>query len=91
MSETEILQALAGFQYDVDVRESPDDPRRLRFRGGWGDAAERDRAYTDETLAQLTWQNLGYRLGRRFGPRSAKEIDWAFEVLARHYGGAVGS
>jgi hypothetical protein len=89
MSEAEILEALAGIQYAADVREPPDEPRRVRFRDGWVDAADRGRVYTEETLDQLTWQNLGYRLGRKFGHRPADEIDGTFEVLARHYGGAT--
>jgi hypothetical protein len=90
VSEDEMLHAFAEFRYEVDVREQADDPRRLRFRDGWADAAERDREYTEATLARLTWQNSGYRLGRRFGPRSAEEIDRAFDVLATRHRGAAG-
>jgi hypothetical protein len=90
MSEAEILQAFAGFRYATDEREPPDNLRRGQFRAGWGDAADRKQEYTDSTLSRLTWHNVGYRLGQRFGPQPPEEIDGAFNVLAERYGGAAG-
>ena len=90
MSENEILQAFAGFRYEADVREPPDNLRRGQFQAGWGDATGRSREYTDSTLARLTWHNAGYRLGRWFGPRAPAEIDHAFDVLAERFGGTAG-
>lgn len=65
------------FDYDHDARELPDAARAARFNVGWHDAVaslagERE-LYTD--LHTLTWQNLGYRLGRVFGdvPDEIKE------------------
>jgi len=55
--------------FAVDVRH--DDPnesghRHAQFRLGWRRAVD-DECYSEETLRQLTWNNLGYRLGALFG------------------------
>jgi len=57
--------------YDKDVRMVDPDAnyRRGRFKVGWNkaiDGAEMD----DEVLNQLTWENLGWRLGKLFGETS---------------------
>lgn len=88
MNETEILQALARFRYKTDEREPPDNLRRGQFRAGWGDKIERKQDYSDKTLDALTWHNAGWRMAEVFGSRQAGEIDWAFDVLAKRYGGA---
>lgn len=81
----EIEQLLSQLQYKYDVRRPPDERRRGRFRTGWQDATERGEAYADDTLEQLTWQNLGYRFGRYFGDQPPEQVDQAFELLAESY------
>jgi 5-methylcytosine-specific restriction endonuclease McrA len=85
MNLPEIEELFARLEYHRDVRRPPDERRRGRFRAGWEDAAERLRVYEAETLERLTWHNLGYRLGRRFGRQPAEQIDEAFEILAGLY------
>jgi len=72
----------------VDVRnEDPNDTghREAQFRLGWSEALT-DRTYTLETLAQLTWRNLGYRLGKLYGKTSDEMIgvqyDWSVRQQA---------
>ena len=55
-----------GRSTDPDV----DNRRKGRFRAGWDDAAVRGKIYEEETLKNLYWQNLGYRLGKLFGNTS---------------------
>jgi hypothetical protein len=53
----------------TDVRDTNPDAtarRRARFQIGWQHAVE-DREYGEDTMSRLTWQNLGWRLGRIFG------------------------
>jgi putative restriction endonuclease len=75
------------FDYDRDERKTPDGARATRFKTGWRDAVaslsgERP-LYTD--LRTLTWQNLGYRLGRVFGDVPDEVKDTAFNLFSEHY------
>jgi 5-methylcytosine-specific restriction protein A len=78
-------EILAEHSYETDVRKPPDNRRRGQFRVGWEDATVREHVYTDKTLARLTWRNLGYRLGTRFGKRHPDEIEQVYERFAQHY------
>lgn len=69
-------------KYKVDVRKLASAGRQSQFRLGWGHGASNEVAYAETTLDRLTWRNLGYRLGREFGPSGEAEIDGAFEYLA---------
>lgn len=67
--------------YDEDIRDT--DPnksghRRARFRQGWRSAVE-GRSYGDKALRELTWDNLGHRLGRLFGDASDEMIDTQYD------------
>jgi 5-methylcytosine-specific restriction protein A len=77
---------LAGFSYETDDRKPPDNRRRGQFRAGWEDATIREKVYTEKILIRLTWRNLGYRLGKRFGKRQPDEIDQVYERFAHHFG-----
>ena len=85
VTASEIQKLLARLSDKPDVRKPPDERRRRQFRIGWHDTTERGKDYTADTLARLTWHNLGYRLGQHFGPQSPAEIDRAYEVAAREY------
>lgn len=64
-----------------DVRHNdPDETgaRRARFLEGWRKAVV-GHEYTQETLARLTWDNLGFRLGKLFGPTSPLLMDQMYE------------
>lgn len=85
LTEAQITSAFDAIEYNRDRRRPPDEHRRRRFRAGWRDAIRPDNRYSDSTLRKLTWQNLGYRLGMRFGELSDADIDIAFDTLADHY------
>jgi hypothetical protein len=72
---------LEGLEYDVDIRKDITDGRRINFKQGWTRAVE-GQEY-EEALGQLTWNNLGWRLGKLFGPTSDKQreeiLDWCVE------------
>ena len=52
--------------YEVDNRSPLDSRRERTFHEGWEDAID-DGPYTEGTFNQLSWQNLGNRLGCLFG------------------------
>lgn len=85
MTASEIQELFSRLPYKHDARRPPDARRRSQFRTGWHDTTVRGEAYRAETLAHLTWRNLGYRLGQHFGPQSPAQIDWAYQVLAEVY------
>jgi len=69
-----------GLNYDADVRMVDPDAnyRRGRFKAGWNkavDGAEMD----GEILNQLTWENLGWRLGKLFGQTSEELQEELYE------------
>ena len=70
-----------GLEYDVDIRKDITDGRRINFKQGWTRAVE-GQEY-EEALEQLTWNNLGWRLGKLFGPTPDKQreeiLDWCVE------------
>ncbi len=71
--------------YHVDTRQLPDHFRRERFKIGWEDATSKNKSYSDLSLKQLTWQNLGYRIGKVLGHKSSNEIYKIFEYYAYNY------
>ena len=56
--------------------------RKARFHVGWNDAITVP-AYTSSTLERLTWQNLGWRLGRTLGATSRGLIDEMYDWCVR--------
>jgi hypothetical protein len=85
LDEKKCDQLLSELEYMNDVRKPPDGNRRGQFKGGWREATERGRVYRENTLERLTWHNLGYRLGEKFGARDGDDIDETFECFAHHY------
>ena len=76
---------LRSLNYRVDDRQDPDDARRRQFRMGWHRAIE-GRDMAPETLARkLTWNNLGFRAGKAFGPKSDAVIDTRYDAFATIY------
>ena len=70
--------------YEEDWRqENPGSDRQGAFKRGWGAAVkgeeESSRYNDDPELTNLTWDNLGYRLGRLFGPTSPELQQELFE------------
>jgi len=68
---TESRTRYHGLDYDEDVRMvNPEKNYRLgRFKSGWNNATEGTELGAD-LLAELTWQNLGWRLGKLFDETS---------------------
>lgn len=75
--------------YEEDRRqENPGSDRQGAFKRGWSAAVkgeeESSRYGADPELTELTWDNLGYRLGRLFGPTSDELKQELFEWCAAH-------
>lgn len=80
------LDAVAAeYTVEADERNEPDTNRLGAFKRGWRDAVQRSTRYSLETLSRLTWQNLGYRMGERFGSVGEATIDRVFEALASRW------
>jgi hypothetical protein len=74
-----------GIPFEVDIRyDNPNDTgrREAQFHEGWRRAIE-GQCYQEETLRQLTWNNLGYRLGKLFGATSADHLDQMYDWCVR--------
>lgn len=82
ITQTEVEQFLASLRYERDEREPPDDQRRAHFLSGWNDYTKRNREYSEQTLAGLTWQNLGFRFAKRFGEQTKEEIRCVYDLIA---------
>ena len=67
-----------------DVRRHPERHGQVRFREGWKKAASGFR-YKDKTLRNLTWDNLGNRLGWCFPDATPDRTDAAYEYMAGKY------
>lgn len=70
--------------YEENQRqENPGSDRQGAFKRGWGAAVkgenESSRYNDDPELNNLTWDNLGYRLGRLFGDTSDELQQGLFE------------
>jgi hypothetical protein len=85
MTPDDIQRVIATLQYERDERRRPDERRRGQFFAGWLDATTRGKLYSSQTLKRLTWHNLGYRLGKRFGDQPSDRIGEAFEKAAALY------
>ena len=70
-----------GLSYEVDKRRDPDKDdhnRRLgAFKGGWTKAVQGE--HYDTVLDELTWDNLGWRMGKLFGETEEDRIEEVFE------------
>lgn len=74
-----------GLTFERDIRNTDPDAtahRRARFKVGWQEATS-GKTYGAEALAELTWQNLGYRFGRLLGPASPKLQDEMYDLCVR--------
>ena len=72
---------IEGLEYETDRRQDITDGRRRNFKQGWTRAVE-GQEYQD-VLEELTWNNLGWRLGKMFGetPDDLREeiLNWCVE------------
>jgi hypothetical protein len=78
-------RALDSLTYERDVRDSDPEQsghRRARFIEGWRKAVE-GRTFAPETLRELTWENLGYRLGKLLGPTDDQAVAELYEWCVR--------
>jgi hypothetical protein len=72
-------------RFDRDIRST--DPnetghRKARFCEGWRKGAVGER-YGEESLKELTWDNLGYRLGTLFSDTSPGLVDELYDWCVR--------
>ena len=88
MTSSEVVVFLGQLDYVIDERQPPDTHRRGRFKAGWRAATDRGAIYREDTLRSLTWDNLGYRSGVKWGPHPDGEVEQVFQILADVYEGA---
>ena len=83
-----IRRVLEGLDAEVaDVRGEPTERRRGQFKRGWRHAAAGG-TYTQRALANLTWNNLGYRLAIDSSQAFAEDsehLDELFDVAANGF------
>ena len=76
-----------GLSYERDIRHEEPNENKYRFgtfKQGWAEAIDAKRQpYNEETLRDLTWKNLGYRLGKIFGPTSPDQIEQMYDWCVR--------
>ncbi len=85
MTESEVIayeRQLSEQLKDCRTRDLRED-RHTAFITGWN-KANKGGDYKQSTLKRLTWNNLGYRMRKEFGPQSNEQRDWAYTVLAEH-------
>ncbi len=72
--------------FNYDIREDPgvDHYRKKEFKTGWNRAV-RGRNYAEDTLTDLTWDNLGWRLGKLFGETPDDMFEEMYDWCERHY------
>lgn len=74
-------------EYEVDKRKDPTSGRHANFKQGWTRAVE-GKEY-EGVLSELTWNNLGWRLGKIFGdtPDEMRDemFDWCMKQRSRTY------
>jgi len=58
-------------EQDIRVHPDPEDDRLGAFKAGWTEA-QKGEEYNADTLEQLSWHNLGWRLGMLFGETSTE-------------------
>jgi endonuclease/exonuclease/phosphatase family metal-dependent hydrolase len=83
--DTDLHAFLKTLTYRKDVRNQPDDARRAQFRIGWTKASQGPAITEKRLLAELSWQNLGYRAGKAFGPATDPKIYATFDRFAAIY------
>lgn len=74
-----------GLRFDADVRSTDPDAsahRLASFRRGWTKAA-RGTEYGEAALRKLTWDNLGWRLGKLFGPSSEQTVERMYRLCVK--------
>ena len=74
-----------GLSFEVDDRNT--DPnasghRRARFCIGWNSAL-RGKDYGHTALEKLTWENLGWRLGKLLGHGSEETIEQMYHLCVK--------
>lgn len=85
MKSDNCAEILSQLEYKEDIRKKPNSHRRQQFLLGWEEATISQKTYSKSTLKRLTWRNLGYRIGQRFGQRSLEKINQTFDRFAEYY------
>ncbi len=80
---------MSELEFATDVRsKNPDQNahRNSRFRQGYRKGAAGE-SYGAKTLERLTWDNLGWRLGKLLGPAEEELVDELYEWCVRQQAG----
>jgi predicted HNH restriction endonuclease len=70
-----------------DDRRPGDAKRKGTFSKGWTDATSNEKGYQPDALKKITWQNLGYRLGKELGNLDQESTDLIYHHLASTWDG----
>ena len=66
-----------------DLRNAPSDGRLRAYHQGFKHALDETREdYASTTLSKVTWQNLGFRMAKKFGEQTDEWIDLSFRYAA---------
>lgn len=85
VEENDLRGFLKALVYRSDIREHPNDHHRQQFRMGWQRAMQGPPMTQKVLDHRLTWNNLGFRAGQSFGPKSEMSIDALFDRFAALY------
>ena len=83
------IPMICGLSFDSDVRDPNPDAthhRGARFKVGWKRAVN-GTDYGEQALRELTWENLGWRLGKLLGPASKKTMNDMYDLCVRQQAG----
>jgi 5-methylcytosine-specific restriction endonuclease McrA len=87
---TELLDSVNSitqqFSDKPDERRPGDTNRKGTFKNGWN-YATRKGDYQSDTLSKITWQNLGYRIGKELGDLDKDSVDLIYNHLASTWDG----
>ena len=82
LAELEHLTLDKEFEKDI-TNKNPGNRNLRAFNDGWNNQVS-GQEY-GSALRDLTWNNLGYRMARRFGKQSEEEMSYVFRVIKEDF------
>ena len=81
---SELERLVSEREFRKDKRRPITDRTFESFSWGWKYSVKNG-SFRHDTLRQLSWQNLGYRMAKHFGDQSLENIQYAFRILRDNY------
>ena len=82
-TRSEVSESIDKLDFERDARRFPGRRELDRFLAGWKRASEKDHSGDDRE--RLTWENLGYQLGRDRRNWPKESVDHTFDLARRIY------